>query len=65
MEAERHVPNRARDTIDFGPFRLDAETEQLWHGATEVPLRAKSFAVLLELVRKRGRLVTKDELFRS
>ena len=56
---------KSRGTIAFGPFRLDDETERLWRGETERPLRSKSFGVLRELVRKRGRLVTKEELFRT
>lgn len=49
----------------FGPFRLDEAAGRLWHGDSEIRLRAKSFAVLCELVRRRGRLVTKEELFRA
>ena len=51
--------------IPFGPFVLDEETGHLRHGDVERPLRAKSFTVLRELVRRRGRLVTKEELFRA
>ena len=51
--------------IAFGPFSLDEETRQLRYGDLARPLRAKSFAVLRELVRRRGRLVTKGELFRA
>lgn len=51
--------------MTFGPFRLDLEGERLWHGDEERPLRAKSFSVLRELLRKRGRLVTKQDLFRA
>jgi len=49
--------------IPFGPFSLDQETQRLFHLNAEVPLRAKSLAVLRELVRRRGRLVTREELF--
>ncbi|MGH7288965.1 MAG: ATP-binding protein, partial [Myxococcota bacterium] len=51
--------------IDFGDFQLDLEAERLWRGSEERPLRAKSFAVLRHLVVNRGRLVTKEELFRA
>ena len=51
--------------IPFGPFVLDEETAHLRHGDARRPLRAKSFTVLRELVRRRGRLVTKEELFRA
>jgi DNA-binding winged helix-turn-helix (wHTH) protein/tetratricopeptide (TPR) repeat protein len=50
-------------TTVFGGFSLDGEIQRLSYGDCEIPLRAKSFAVLSELVRRRGRLVTKDELF--
>ena len=50
--------------ITFGDFRLDVAAERLWRGDAEQPLRAKSFAVLRYLAQNRGRLVTKEELFR-
>jgi DNA-binding winged helix-turn-helix (wHTH) protein/type II secretory pathway predicted ATPase ExeA len=50
--------------LHFEPFTLDEDTGQVWLGPLERPLRAKSFAVLRELARRRGRLVTKEELFR-
>jgi DNA-binding winged helix-turn-helix (wHTH) protein len=50
--------------LQFGPISLDEEAGRVRHGGVERPLRAKSFAVLGELVRRRGRLVTKEELFR-
>ncbi|MBX3024502.1 AAA family ATPase [bacterium] len=51
--------------LTFGAFSLDEESGQLWRGGLERPLRAKSFAVLHRLVLRRGRLVTKEELFRA
>src|SRR6516225_5816737 len=50
------------DILRFGPFRLDPADETLWLGSDRVPLRPKSFAVLLYLAQHAGRLVTKDEL---
>jgi DNA-binding winged helix-turn-helix (wHTH) protein len=50
------------DILRFGPFRLDPADETLWLGSDRVPLRPKSFAVLLYLAQHGGRLVTKDEL---
>jgi DNA-binding winged helix-turn-helix (wHTH) protein/tetratricopeptide (TPR) repeat protein len=47
----------------FGRFSLDEEIHRLCYGDRELPLRAKSFAVLQELVRRRERLVTKEQLF--
>src|SRR2546425_8715014 len=47
----------------FGPFRLDLANACLWHTAQPVPLRPKTFAVLVYLVTHAGQLVTKDALF--
>ena len=51
--------------ISFGPFHLDEDDARLWLGEAELRLRPKSFAVLSRLVRRSGRLVTREELFRS
>lgn len=48
-----------------GNLRVDLDAECVWLGDRERPLRARSFAVLRHLVRNRGRLVTKEELFRA
>ena len=48
--------------ILFRPFRLDVENQQLWRGSQHVSLRPKTFAVLRCLVKRAGRLVTKEEL---
>lgn len=47
----------------FDGFVIDARSACLRRDGTPVPLRVKSFDVLLYLVRNHGRLVTKDELF--
>jgi len=47
----------------FGPFRLDLANACLWHAAQPVPLRPKTFEVLVYLVTHAGQLVTKDALF--
>ena len=49
----------------FGAFRLDAAGQQLWRGATAVPLRPKLFAALRYLVEHPGRLITREELLRA
>src|SRR5262245_47784114 len=46
----------------FARFVVDAGTGSLQSGGVPVPLRPKSFDVLMHFVRNRGRLVTKDEL---
>jgi DNA-binding winged helix-turn-helix (wHTH) protein len=49
-------------TIHFPPWRLDLAQQQLWRGAEEVRLRAKTFGILCHLAERPGRLVTKEEL---
>src|SRR5688572_7869180 len=49
----------------FDRFVIDAGSARLRSGEVSVPLRPKSFDVLLYLARNRGRLVTKDELFEN
>jgi DNA-binding winged helix-turn-helix (wHTH) protein/tetratricopeptide (TPR) repeat protein len=51
--------------LSFGEFRLDRVEGCLWRGDVEVPLRAKSLAVLRHLAENPGRLVTRDELLRA
>jgi DNA-binding winged helix-turn-helix (wHTH) protein len=55
----------SRATFVFPPFRLDAANEQLWRGSTLIPLRPKTFEVLLYLARNAQRLVTKQELLEN
>ena len=49
----------------FDRFLIDAGSARLRCGEAPVPLRPKSFDVLLYLARNRGRLITKDELFEN
>jgi urea ABC transporter urea binding protein len=49
----------------FGPFRLDLPNETLWRGSERIPLRPKTFAVLLYLVQHPQRLITKEELLKN
>lgn len=49
----------------FDRFVVDAKSACLRRDGVVVPLRPKSFDVLLYLVRNRGRLASKDELFDS
>src|SRR5689334_15719335 len=48
--------------IIFPPFRLDVVDQRLYCGQQEIALRPKTLAVLLHLLERPGRLVTKDEL---
>ena len=49
-------------SITFRPFRLDLDSERLWCRSDPIALRPKTFAVLRHLLKRAGRLVTKDEL---
>ena len=52
-------------SYQFDRFFIDAGSARLRSDGAPVPLRPKSFDVLLYLARNRGRLVTKDELFEN
>ena len=49
----------------FGPFRLDAANQCLWHADKRAPLTPKAFDVLRYLVEHAGHLVTQDELLEA
>lgn len=50
------------DAIHFAPFRLHLRQARLLNGDSPVPLRPKTFAVLVYLAQHRGELVTKRDL---
>ena len=50
------------DPLLFGPFRLDPRHKKLWREEQEIPLRARSFAVLHYLAAHPGQLVAKEDL---
>ncbi len=52
----------AQKILQFGRFALDPNTASLSCAGQVVPLRPKSFDVLLYLARNRGRVVSKDDL---
>jgi len=49
-------------SIVFSSFRLDRRSGQLTRAGTSIPLRAKTWAVLLYLAERPGVLVTREEL---
>ena len=51
-----------RDTLEFGPYRLESGPGRLWRDSEEIALSPKSLKVLAYLARHQGRLVTKEEL---
>jgi pimeloyl-ACP methyl ester carboxylesterase/DNA-binding winged helix-turn-helix (wHTH) protein len=65
------MPQRRTDltndepAVAFGPYRLEIADARLWNGSQSVPLTPKAFAVLQCLAQKPGRLVTKEELFKT
>jgi TolB-like protein/DNA-binding winged helix-turn-helix (wHTH) protein len=55
----------AQKALRFGQFVLNPDTTRLSCAGKELPLRPKSFDVLLYLARNSGRVVSKDELMQS
>ena len=47
--------------IVFGPFRFDRTTQSLWQGPREIPLRARTLAVLHYLLEHPGRVIARQE----
>src|SRR6266700_651918 len=52
-------------TVSFGVYRFNLETERLWSGTEEVRLTPKAAAVLRILIENAGEPVSKPELFAS
>ena len=50
------------ETFTFGPFRLLGRQRQLLSRGVPVPLGSRAFDLLFALVKRQGRLATKDEL---
>ena len=48
--------------VEFGPFSLSLTRRQLRKDGVAVPLGSRAFELLLALVQRQGRVVTKDEL---
>lgn len=51
-----------QDLYNFGEFTLDIPDRRLTRGACDVHLTPKTYDVLVTLIRRAGRLVTKHEL---
>ena len=49
-------------TYGLGPFRLDTQSELLWHGTEPVALGRRAIALLRALVERPGAVVSKDAL---
>src|SRR4051794_35868267 len=50
---------------EFGQFRLDRDNRLLQRGEETIALTPKAFDVLVSLLERQGRLVTKDELMKA
>jgi DNA-binding response OmpR family regulator len=53
------------DVYQFSGFKLDVAKQKLTHNEVEVPLSPKEYNVLHLLVRRRGSVLTRDEILRS
>ena len=56
---------RLKELYEFGPFRVDPEKEILLRAGEPVPLKPKTFQILLVLVRHTKEVVTKDDLMKE
>src|SRR6187399_2863852 len=56
------IPGLQAEVYAFGPFRLDVPERTLECSGEPVRMRAKLFDTLVVLVRRAGRLVTREEL---
>jgi TolB-like protein/DNA-binding winged helix-turn-helix (wHTH) protein/Flp pilus assembly protein TadD len=60
--AKGAVPNGARRSYEFGPFRLDPNRHRLFRGDEVVALSPKAIQTLILLVENRGRLLEREML---
>src|SRR2546430_10443625 len=54
---------QTRLIYEFDDFQLEADERKLVRRGQVVPLHGKAFELLLALIRNRGKLLTKDEIF--
>ena len=63
MDAQSTFESRGQDEVyEFGGFRLEVRERRLTRGSLRVHLAPKAHDVLVALVRRPGRLITKSEL---
>ncbi|MCX7692185.1 winged helix-turn-helix domain-containing protein [Tepidimonas taiwanensis] len=60
--ALRRSEGRADPLLRHGDLVVDPAARRVWRGGQPVPLRAREFAVLMVLLRARGRVVTRQRL---
>src|SRR5258706_8634196 len=56
---------KVRHYFEFGDFRLEPEKMRLWRNGEPIHVTPKALEILLLLVEKHGRTVTRDELLES
>ena len=59
------APPSHSETVSFLNFEIDVEKLELRHLGIRVPIQAKPLGILLELYRRRDRIVSKVELMRQ
>lgn len=57
------TPAELNGEVEFGPFRLSVRRRRLFCGSAEVHLGSRAMDVLLALAKRRGELVTREDLF--
>src|SRR5262252_9616495 len=57
------MPAQIHQIYKFDDFQLDSLDRELLRAGQRVPLHAKAVELLLALIRNRGQLMTKDDLF--
>ena len=48
--------------MQFGPYRVNPDTGELWNGGTKLRVPEQPFQVLIALIERPGQLVTREEL---
>lgn len=65
MEAlwrRRSSAPQASEILSAGPLMLDMNTKQAWHGAREITLTAREFALLAYLMKHPGSVISRSRL---
>jgi DNA-binding response OmpR family regulator len=61
----RRVAHRDRATMSAGDLRIDVGARRAWRGDVELDLTTRQFDVLEFLIRRAGRVVSRDEVLRG
>jgi len=55
-------PVQSSRYIHFGEFSIDQAAERVFRGSMQLDISGKSYAILMILVKKNGRIVTREEI---